>query len=196
MATKANSGFDSEPLDDELMLVMGPPKGSALAELSAWRYGRTALEEEHDGRSETCSEHAGLDGQARQPLSGERRNRRAYVQDHRARTGRDYGPGAAVDHNRPQVRRKVYFPALLRNGRRQLFCRRLEGRRAQASWMVPQYPRQPERRGASRDREDEGARQDGVGRGTPPALGEGAPILAALCRLSTQDRTRDPRRCA
>ena len=54
------------------------------------------------------------------------------------------------------------------------------------------HPRQPGCRGASRDQEAEGAGQDSDGRGTRAALEKGARILAALCRLCAQDRTRDP----
>ncbi len=46
---------------------------------------------------------------------------------------------------------QVHLPALLRNGGRQLLHRRLKGWRAGTSRMVPQYPRQPGCRGASRD---------------------------------------------
>src|SRR4030088_3644485 len=57
--------------------------------------------------------------------------------------------------------------------------------------MVSQYSGEPRRRSTSRDQEDERAGQDNGGRGTPPALEKGARILAALRRLSAQDRARD-----
>ena len=57
--------------------------------------------------------------------------------------------------------------------------------------MVSQYSGEPRRRSTSRDQEDERAGQDNGGRGTPPTLEKGARILAALRRLSAQDRARD-----
>jgi deazaflavin-dependent oxidoreductase (nitroreductase family) len=56
---------------------------------------------------------------------------------------------------------------------------------------APQHPGWYRNIRAGRDQEDEGARQDNGGRGTPPALEKGARILAALRRLSAQDRARD-----
>ena len=49
----------------------------------------------------------------------------------------------------------------------------------------------PRRRSTSRDQEDERSGQDNGGRGTPPTLEKGARILAALRRLSAQNRARD-----
>jgi hypothetical protein len=69
---------------------------------------------------------------------------------------------------------------------------RLEGRRARTPRMVPQYPRQSRRRGTGWDEEAKGAGEDCNRRRTHSALEKGARILAALCRLSAQDRTRDP----
>src|SRR3982074_3271962 len=57
--------------------------------------------------------------------------------------------------------------------------------------MVSQYSGEPRRRSTGRDQEDERAGQDNGGRGTPPTLEKGARILAALRRLSAQDRARD-----
>jgi hypothetical protein len=87
--------------------------------------------------------------------------------------------------------REVHLSAVLRNRQRPLLRDRLEGRRAPTPWVVPQYPRQPGCRGASRDQEAEGAGQDGVGRRTYSTLEQGARALAALRRLSAQHRTRD-----
>src|SRR5258708_31265152 len=83
------------------------------------------------------------------------------------------------------------MPAALRNGRRQVLRSRLKGRRAPTPRVVSQYSREPRRRSTSRDQEDERAGQDNGGRGTPPTLEKGARILAALRRLSAQDRARD-----
>jgi hypothetical protein len=85
---------------------------------------------------------------------------------------------------------KFIFPLFL-NGRRQLLRSRLKGRRAPTPRMVSKYSRVPRRRSTSRDQEDERAGQDNGGRGTPPTLEKGARILAALRRLSAQNRARD-----
>src|ERR1700746_1696820 len=62
--------------------------------------------------------------------------------------------------------------------------------------MVSKYSREPRGRSTSRDQEDERSGQDNGRRGTPPTLEKGARILAALRRLSAQDRPRDTgRRC-
>ena len=66
-----------------------------------------------------------------------------------------------------------------------------KGRGARTPWVVPQSPRQPGCRGASRDQEAESARQDSNGRRTGATLEKGARVLAALCRLCAQDRTRN-----
>src|SRR5258708_21605703 len=83
------------------------------------------------------------------------------------------------------------MPAVLRNGRRPLLRSRLKGRRAPTPRVVSQYSGEPRRRSTSRDQENERAGQDNCGRGTPPTLEKGARILAALRRLSAQDRARD-----
>src|SRR4029450_5855753 len=82
-------------------------------------------------------------------------------------------------------------PSVLRNGRRQLLRNRLKGRRASTPRLVSKYSRESRRRGTSWDQEIERAGQDNGGRGTPPTLEKGARILAALRRLSAQDRARD-----
>ena len=69
----------------------------------------------------------------------------------------DHGAVAAVDDDRAEVGGKVHLPAVLWADRQQLFRDRLERRRAGASGLVPQHPRQPGGRGSGRDQEDEGA---------------------------------------
>ena len=65
---------------------------------------------------------------------------------------------------------KFIFPLFYGTDGDRYFVDRLEGRRARTPWMVPQYPRQPGCRGASRDQEAEGAGQDGGGRRTYSTL--------------------------
>ena len=64
---------------------------------------------------------------------------------------------------------------------------------------APQHPgwyqnilADPVGRGSGRDQEVSGAGANRHGPGTDATLGEGAEILATLCRLSAQDRARDP----
>jgi hypothetical protein len=87
-----------------------------------------------------------------------------------------------------RVRRNSYFRCS--TGTRQLFV--------VASRRSPQHPGwyrnilAAQRSGSGRDQEDSGAGADRHGRGTDAALGRGAEILAPLCRVSAQDRARDP----
>ena len=83
---------------------------------------------------------------------------------------------------------KFIFPLFYGTDGDRYFVSRLEGRRAPTSWLVPQYPRQPRCRGPSRDQEAEGAGEDGDRQRAHPTLEKGARVLAALRRLSTQDR--------
>ncbi len=71
-----------------------------------------------------------------------------------------------------------------------------KGGAPQPPGMVSQYTREPGRRSTSRNQENECAGQDNGGRGAPPTLEKGARILAALRRLSAQDRARDTSRGA
>src|SRR6202453_1199298 len=132
-----------------------------------------------------------MDGQAYEPLSRQRRGGGTHVPGQSARARGDHGAGAPADNHRPQVGRQVHLPALLWDGGRQLHHSRVKGRRARTSRMVSQYPRQSGCRRASRDQEAEGAGANGDGGRTRATLDEGAPVLAALCRLCAQDRPRD-----
>ncbi len=94
-------------------------------------------------------------------------------------------------------RRAVHLPAVLRQGREQLHRRRLQGRRARASRLVPQHPRRPRCRGPGRHDEAEGARQDRDRRGAGEALGRrrwssGRPMRT----ISRRRRARSPSSCS
>src|SRR5580700_5127165 len=100
---------------------------------------------------------------------------------------------SAADDDRPEVRREVHLPAVLRANRRRLYRGRLERRRTATPRLVSQHPRQSGRRRAGRDRKDKGAGPDRYRRGARAAVGKGVGVLAALRRLPAQDRAGDPR---
>jgi F420H(2)-dependent quinone reductase len=86
-----------------------------------------------DDRGQARAKPAGLDGAAREPLSFERRHRRAHAQADPAGPAGHHRTVALADDDRPQVGRAVHLPALLREGPRQLYRRRLE-RRQHPGW--------------------------------------------------------------
>src|SRR5205814_49815 len=142
----------------------------------------------HD-RSQARPESSRLDGGARQPLSVERRHRRAHVQDDAAWSAADDRSVVAADDEGAEVRGEAHISAVLWGGGRQLSRGRLEGGGTGTSRLVPQHPGWPGGRSSGRGQEDAGPGADCRGGGADAAI---PAVLPAAARRPADLRRPPP----